>query len=61
MQIQNEGSIVILYAKSNAAKQWVADHIPEDVQTWGKDGIVVEHSYVNEIVQGMMDEGLEVR
>jgi hypothetical protein len=58
--IQNEGSIFILYANTDAAKQWVADHIPADAQTWGTNGVVVEHRYIGDIVAGAQGDGLIV-
>lgn len=59
-RVQNEGTIFILYADTDAAKQWVADHIPEDAQTWGRNGIVVEHRYIGDIVAGIEGDGLSV-
>ncbi len=58
--VQNEGSIFILRALSNEAKQWVADHIPADATFWGHDGVVVEHRYIADIVQGAISDGLTV-
>lgn len=60
LQVQNHGSIFILQAISNEGKQWVAEHIPADAQTWGVDGIVVEHRYIEAIVAGAINDGLEV-
>jgi len=58
--VQNEGSIFILRAVTDNGKQWVADHIPADAQTWGTDGVVVEHRYIGDIVQGAANDGLEI-
>lgn len=60
LSIENHGSIFILRAISDDGKQWVADHIPADAQTWGRDGVVVEHRYIGDIAQGAINDGLEV-
>lgn len=59
-RVENHGSVFILYAESNEAKQWVADHIPEDAPTWGPNGIAVEARYIQDIVDGARYDGLEV-
>jgi len=58
--VQNHGSIFILQALTAAAQEWVADHIPDDAQTWGANGIVVEHRYISDIVDGIQGDGLSV-
>lgn len=58
VRIQNEGSILIFYAMTDAAKQWIADHLPEDIQTWGVNGVVIEHRYAPEIAYAMQQDGL---
>lgn len=60
LSIQNEGNIFILRALTDAGKQWVADHIPADAQTWGQDGVVVEHRYIGDIASGAALDGLEI-
>lgn len=59
-EIHEHGSIYILYAHTNAAKQWVADHLPEDALTWGPNGIVVEHRFIEAIATGIIADGLEI-
>ncbi len=58
--VQNHGSIYILNAESEAAKAWVEQHLPEDAQSWGQNGTVVEHRYIGAIVDGIVNDGLEV-
>jgi hypothetical protein len=57
--VQNEGSIVILYPHGHAAQEWIEEHIPEDAQRWGT-GIVIEPRYLDPIIDGIRDAGLEV-
>jgi hypothetical protein len=42
LYIHNEGSIFLLHALTEAGRDWVADHIPEDAQKFGH-AIVVEN------------------
>lgn len=58
--LDNHGSICILFADSDAAKQWVAEHIPSDAQTWGRNGTVIEPRYVATIVAGFQGDGLSI-
>lgn len=57
--LQYGGSISFLEAVSEAAQEWVAEHLPSDVTRWGKD-IVIEHRYVEPIVRGIEAAGLYV-
>ena len=59
--VQNEGTIYLLYAQTDAARAWVTEHLPADRQTWGGNGTVVEHRYICDIVDGIRADGLSVR
>lgn len=59
-RVDNHGSIVILWADSEAAQEWVAEHIPEDAQSWGRNGTVVEPRYIGDIIDGIQADGLNV-
>ena len=54
------GTIYILNTQTDAAREWVAEHIPDDAQTFGQCGTVVEHRYIGEIVAGIQRDGLTV-
>ncbi len=60
LTVANHGSICILTPVSDAGREWVAEHIPGDAMTWGPEGIVVEPRYIDDIVNGARDSGLEV-
>ena len=55
--VANHGSIFMLYAKSEAAREWVAEHLPSDAQTFG-GGIAIEPRYVMDILLGIVNDGL---
>jgi hypothetical protein len=57
--IRNHGTLCIMVAITHAGEDWIAEHIPEDAQRWGK-GIVVEPRYIEDIVEGARADGLEV-
>lgn len=61
--IENHGSVCILVPISEPAQGWVEEHIlveGNEVQRWGKNGIVIEPRYVGAIVEGFQSEGLTV-
>lgn len=57
--VQNEGTIFLFHPKTEAAKEWISEHIPEDAQRWG-DAVAVEHRYIADIVEGIQADGLVV-
>jgi hypothetical protein len=58
--VQPEGTLYILYAHSQAAQQWVNEHLPEDRMTWAASGTVIEHRYILDIIDGIKCDGLTV-
>lgn len=57
--VENHGSLFLLRPISPAANTWVDEHIPADANYFG-GAVVVEHRYIQDIVQGIKDDGLEV-
>lgn len=60
VRVQNEGTIFILWPMSDTATDWLERNCASAMR-WGTNGFVVEHRYIDDIVQGMIDSGLEVR
>ena len=58
--VENHGTIFLVRPETHAAKQWVAAHIPDDAQRWGI-AVVVEHRFVQDIIEGILKDGLEVQ
>lgn len=61
--VTGEGSgttVFLLHPRTDAAREWVADHLPEDAQRLG-NAIAVEHRYIGDIVDGARNDGLAVR
>lgn len=60
--VQNEGSIVVLYLNTEPARTWVRDHVNTDnAQWWAGNGLVVEHRYAGNLIDGLQADGLEVQ
>lgn len=58
--ISDHGSILILNAISEEAKEWASDNLPDDAQTWGPHGTVVEPRYIGPIIDGIQADGLTI-
>ncbi len=52
------GSISILKPITPSAKNWVADYM-NGAQRWC-GGVVIEHHYVDDIVDAIMNDGLSI-
>jgi len=57
--VQNEGSIFLLQAWTDAARSWVEEFLPEDRMEF-TGAVVVEHRYIQDIVDGIRRDGLGV-
>lgn len=53
------GSIYIFTPLTPAARDWVAEFLPEDAQQWA-GGTVIEHRYISDVVFGARHDGLSV-
>ena len=61
--VTGEGPLTTVYLLrplTDAAREWVAEHLPEDAQRLG-NAIAVEHRYIRDIVDGARNDGLAVR
>jgi hypothetical protein len=54
---QDHGSIILMFPETEAAREWVAEHIPDDAQTFGA-AICIEPRYFGEIAYGAQEDGL---
>jgi hypothetical protein len=62
-RLENHGSLFLLLPLTQAAKNWMGEHLPMDnpeTQFWG-DAIVIEPRYVTSIVDGILGDGLVLR
>jgi hypothetical protein len=59
IRITDHGSIWLLYGTSRAGAAWLAEHLDASALRWGA-GIAVEPRYAVAIVEGAVEDGLEV-
>jgi len=57
--VVDEGSIVLFEPLTDGAREWIGNNIGKDAQWFGKS-LVVEHQFVQDVLQGIASEGLEV-
>lgn len=55
--VHNGGSVFILRAHSDECQQWMDDHVGNDETQHFGGGIVVEHRYIQDIINGLESEG----
>lgn len=58
--VLNAGSIFILNPITEKADAWVKEKvgINDETQFWGQKGIVIEHGYIQAIIEGILEDGL---
>ena len=57
--VTNHGSIFTLAPETPAARDWVDEWLPADAM-WHGSAVVVEHRYIEDIVEGIINDGLTV-
>ena len=53
-------SLIRLEPTTPAAKEWVRENLPLEGWQWLSNGFVIEGQYVNDIINGMRNDGLTV-
>ena len=56
--VRDEGTIWLFTPLTPAALQFLSDHIQEGAQYFG-DSLIVEHRYVEDLLLGLSEHGLE--
>ena len=60
LSVYFDGSIFLVQPLTDAAVDWLQEHVAEDAQ-WHGTMLVVEHRYVADLVHGAIEDGLRVR
>ena len=55
--VANHGSIFIVTPHSSEAKSWLDENVSDDSQ-WLGGGLAVEHRFIDNLVEGMQNDGL---
>lgn len=59
IRVYNHGSIIAFSGETETGRNWLAEHLPEDCPMMGAH-YCVEALYADDIVDGALEEGLEV-
>lgn len=59
-QCECHGSIFLVRPLTERAEIWAEELLPADALRFG-DAIVVEHRFIADILDGMVDDGMEVQ
>ncbi len=60
IEIRNEGSVVMFAVLTQAARDWVAEHIYLEDWQWLGNAFAVEPRYADDLESGMSGDGLVV-
>jgi hypothetical protein len=60
IQARDEGTLWLLKPISAAGKNWLDENIQDEALVWG-DAIVVEHGFIQSVIEGIVADGLEVK
>ena len=59
ISIENHGTIFLFRLNTQAATDWVEEHVQSDAQFFG-DALVVEHRYARDLATAAVADGLAV-
>ncbi len=57
--ILRQGTLMLVRPLTQRASEWISQHVQGDPQ-WFGPALVVEHNYLADLVNGMIDDGLHV-
>ena len=59
VEVTGSGTVYAMHPLTEAAQRWLDDNIGSDA-IYMQGALMVEWRYVDEIIEGMLDDGLEV-
>ena len=57
--VENHGTIVLFRPQTDAAREWIDEHVQDDAQ-WFGPALAVEARYARDLAAGMLNDGLHV-
>jgi hypothetical protein len=60
IQARDEGTLWLVKPLSAAGKNWLDENIQDEALVWG-DAIVIEHGFIQSVIEGIVADGLEVK
>jgi len=58
--VNNQGSVVQFTPQTEAAQAWVSAHLPLEPWQWMGRSFVIDQRYAFDILDGIVNDGLEV-
>jgi hypothetical protein len=55
-----EGTIALVKPLTRGASEWISEHVPHQSQ-WFGPALILEHRYIAELLNRMVEDGLQVR
>jgi hypothetical protein len=59
-RLDNHGSIALLIPLTNAGREWLESNVNPEPWQWFGPGLAVEPRYLGALLNGALDDGLEV-
>ncbi len=59
--IKNEGSVILITPRTPEGREWVDSNLALESWQWLGDGFAVDSRYVEDIIDGMRNDGLDVQ
>jgi hypothetical protein len=59
VEVSGHGSIFLVEPKTDAGREWIREHVSGEALWFGR-ALAVEHRYVANLVDGMINDGLIV-
>jgi hypothetical protein len=59
--VENHGSVVLLRPRTPLAAAWIEEHVQSEDWQWIYGALAVEPRFVQAVIQGAREDGLEVR
>lgn len=62
-RVSDHGTIILLFPRSDAAREWIAENVQADHMTWGNidwNGVVIERRYFPDICNGISNDNLTI-
>ena len=60
IRVSNHGSIFMVSPLSDAAREWVDEHVQLEDWQWMGNAFSVDRHYIENLVEGMIGDGLVV-
>jgi hypothetical protein len=60
VRVENHGTVLMFRVLTDAAEEWVDDHLDLEPWQWLGNGFAVNHHYASDIITGMSRAGLTI-